>query len=133
MKVEITSAVLEHIRALCVADGNEVCGLLLGRGRRIDAILPTANVASDPTRHFELDPVTLIAAHRAARAGGPAVIGHYHSHPSGVAAPSPTDAACAAPDGTLWLIVAGDDMRAWIAGPGADGAVRFTEAMLDAR
>ena len=44
-----------------------------------------------------------------------------------------TDAACAAPDGTLWLIVAGDDMRAWIAGCGGDGAVRFTEAMLDAR
>ena len=133
MKVEITSAVLEQIRALCVAESNEVCGLLLGAGRRIDAILPAANVASDPTRHFELDPVTLIAAHRAARAGGPAVIGHYHSHPSGVAAPSPTDAACAAPDSTLWLIIAGDDMRAWIAGPGADGAVRFTEAMLDAR
>ena len=98
MKVEITSAVLEQIRALCVAESNEVCGLLLGAGRRIDAILPAANVASDPSRHFELDPVTLIAAHRAARAGGPAVIGHYHSHPSGVAAPSPTDAACAAPD-----------------------------------
>lgn len=133
MKVEITSAVLEQIRALCVAESNEVCGLLLGAGRRIDAILPAANVASDPSRHFELDPVTLIAAHRAARAGGLAVIGHYHSHPSGVAAPSPTDAACAAPDGTLWLIVAGDDMRAWIAGLGKDRAVRFTEAMLDAR
>ena len=74
MKVEITSAVLEQIRALCVAESNEVCGLLLGAGRRIDAILPAANVASDPARHFELDPATLIAAHRAARAGGPAVI-----------------------------------------------------------
>ena len=74
-----------------------------------------------------------VAAHRAARDAGPAVIGHYHSHPSGVAVPSATDAACAAPDGTLWLIVAGDVARLWIAGPGEGGAVRFAEAMLDIR
>ena len=107
--------------------------MLLGAAGRIDAVRPAANVAPDPSRHFELDPAVLIAAHRAARDAGPAVIGHYHSHPSGVAVPSATDAACAAPDGTLWLIVAGDVARLWIAGPGEGGAVRFAEAMLDIR
>ena len=133
MKVEIARGVLAQIRALCAADHNEVCGMLLGAAGRIDAVRPASNVAPDPSRHFELDPAVLIAAHRAARDVGPAVIGHYHSHPSGVAVPSATDAACAAPDGTLWLIVAGDVARLWIAGLGEGGAVRFAEAMLDIR
>lgn len=119
--------------ALAVAERDEVCGLLLGRDRRIEAIGPAANVAPDPARHFELDPAVLIAAHRAARAGGLPVIGHYHSHPSGIAWPSATDAACASPDGSAWLIVAGEAARLWIAGPGEGGGVRFVEGMLDIR
>ncbi len=133
MKVAISRITLEQIMALCVADRDEVCGLLLGAPGRIDAILPAANIASDPARHFELDPAVLIAAHRAARAGGPAVIGHYHSHPSGVAMPSATDAACAAPDGGFWLIVADGEARLWIAGAKDGGVVCFVEAMLDIR
>ena len=66
---------------------------------------PAANVAPDRARSFELDPATLLSAHKAARAGGPAVLGHYHSHPSGFAMPSAADAAAAYP-GTLWMIVA---------------------------
>ncbi|EQB11478.1 M67 family metallopeptidase [Sphingobium lactosutens] len=133
MKVEIARGVLAQIRALSAADRNEVCGLLLGSAGRIDALAPAANVASDPSRHFELDPAVLIAAHRAARNGGPVIIGHYHSHPSGVAVPSATDTACAAPDGALWLIVADGVARLWVAGPGEGGAVRFAEAKLDMR
>ncbi len=112
------------------ADANEVCGLLFGQADGIEAILPAANVAPDPTRHFELDPTVLIAAHRAARDGGPQIVGHYHSHPGGTAAPSATDAACAAPDGSLWLIVGGGAARLWVAtGPREDA--RFVEALLD--
>src|SRR3546814_6701011 len=36
---------------------------------------------------------------------GPAIAGCYHSHPCGPAEPSARDAAAAAPDGALWLIV----------------------------
>ena len=96
---------------------NECCGLLLGVVTRhatmISAILPAANVAPSPARHFEIDPATLIAAHRAARAGSPAVVGYYHSHPTGVAAPSATDAACAAHDGLIWAIIAGKSLQFW--------------------
>ncbi|WP_370308798.1 M67 family metallopeptidase [Sphingobium abikonense] len=133
MKVEIARGVLAQIRALCAADRHEVCGLLLGSVGRIDAMAPADNIAPDPSRHFELDPAVLIAAYRAARNGGPAVIGHYHSHPSGVAVPSATDAACAAPDNAYWLIVADGVARLWVAGPGEGGAVRFAEAKLDMR
>lgn len=117
--------------SLAAVDSHEVCGLLLGGEGRITDIRPAANVAPDPARHFELDPTTLIAAHRAARSGGPAIIGHYHSHPSGHAEPSATDAAAAAPDGSLWLIVGNGAARLWIAGPGEGGKVRFAPVPLD--
>ena len=133
MSVTISSLLRDRIVARAAADDREICGLLLGQAGRIEAIAPAANVAADPARHFELDPAALIAAHRAARSGGPSVIGHYHSHPSGVAIPSATDAACAMPDGTLWLIVAGEAVRLWRAQPGQGGAVAFVEALLDIR
>jgi len=134
MRVMIASLLLDRIVALAAAAEDEVCGLLLGAAAgQIMAIAPAANVAADPARHFELDPAALIAAHRAARSGGPSVIGHYHSHPSGVAIPSATDAACTTPDGTLWLIVAGEAVRLWRAQPGQGGAVAFVEALLDIR
>lgn len=132
--VAISRGLLEQIVALSVArEAEEVCGLLLGQGGAIEAILPAANVAPDPARHFELDPAVLIAAHRAARSGGPQVIGHYHSHPSGVPIPSRTDAACASPDGSLWLIIGAGEARLWRAGPDTVVNVIFSEVPLDIR
>ena len=131
MKVRISSALLERIKSLCAADRNEICGLLLGENNWIRDIGPATNVAADPARHFELDPAVLVAAHRAARGGGPAVIGHYHSHPSGSPEPSAVDTANAAPDGSLWLIVGQGMARLWRAMPGSDGTARFVAATLD--
>jgi hypothetical protein len=48
----------------------EACGLLLGEGSTIATARPTANVAPDPARHFEIDPASLIAAYREARGRG---------------------------------------------------------------
>lgn len=96
---------------------NEACGLLLGKPAHIHTAQPTANVAPDPARHFEIDPAALIAAHRAARAGGPQVVGYFHSHPNGLARPSATDAASAAGDGRIWAIVAGNEVTCWRDGP----------------
>jgi proteasome lid subunit RPN8/RPN11 len=76
--------------------------------------MPARNVADDPRRRFEIDPSVLFPAIRAARSGGPAIAGYYHSHPTGRAEPSGTDNAMRAPDGKLWLILAGDVMTAWI-------------------
>jgi proteasome lid subunit RPN8/RPN11 len=97
----------------------EVCGLLFGKhadetGARIDMAEPCANVAAAPGRSFEIDPAALFAAHRAARAGGPALIGHYHSHPSAQALPSARDAAQAMGDGALWLILGADEARLFV-------------------
>ncbi|PVE59607.1 hypothetical protein DC429_04215 [Arthrobacter sp. TPD3018] len=101
------------LRAAAASPEEEVCGLLFGTADAIEAVQPCRNVAADPSRWFEIDPAALLAAHRAARSGGPAIVGWYHSHPSGEAMPSPRDAASAAPDGMLWLIAAGGALRVW--------------------
>lgn len=131
MQVGISRSLLEQIMSEAAADPNEVCGLLLGDEKRIEAIRPAVNVAPDPARHFELDPAVLIAAHRAARAGGKRITGHYHSHPSGVPVPSAADAASAVADGSLWLIAGDGVARLWVATAGEGGDVHFVEAALD--
>ncbi len=106
----------------------ECCGLLLGRGHLIEQALPCANVHPDPLRHFEIDPAALIAAHRAARGGGPQVLGYYHSHPAGPAVPSLTDRAGATGDGRVWAIVAGHEVGWWQDLP--DGFARQTVKLI---
>ncbi len=96
----------------------EACGLLLGEGTHVHAAPRVPNVHPDPARHFELDPAALIAAHRAARAGGPQVLGYWHSHPNGRAAPSDTDRAAASGDGRAWAIVANGAITVWSDRPG---------------
>ena len=91
----------------------EACGLLLGTANRIEAAIPTRNVHPTPGTHFEIDPAALIAAHKAARVGGPEVLGYYHSHPRGSAQPSATDRASACGDGRVWGIVAGGKVGWW--------------------
>lgn len=115
--LRISSALLAAILDHAAGDTErEVCGLLLGSPDEVTAIRPAANIGASPQDSFELDPATLIACHRAARAGGPAVIGHYHSHPRGSATPSARDAA-AASGGEIWLIVAGGSAAAFRAEP----------------
>lgn len=104
----------------------ECCGILLGREGRVETALPAGNVHPEPERHFEIDPQALFDAFRAARAGkeggGPQVLGYYHSHPIGEARPSATDQQRALRDGSIWAIVAGQDIRLW-----RDGQSGFTE------
>lgn len=120
---QISSALLfEIIRSVTVALGTddpvglpgEKCGILRGRGQRIIRADRAANVSPTPQHAFEIDPADLIRAYRGARRrNGLDVLGFYHTHPSGDDAPSSTDAACAAPDGKLWLIAAKGKARLW--------------------
>jgi proteasome lid subunit RPN8/RPN11 len=114
METAVTSGAKATLLAeAAAAHPLEACGLLLGQRGLITAAVPLRNVHPDPARHFELDPHALIAAHRAARAGGPQVLGYYHSHPTGLAEPSATDRACASGDGRIWAIVAGGAIGWW--------------------
>lgn len=120
MTVAISTAAYAQILAEAAASPDvEVCGLLFGTPDRIDEARAAANVATDPSVAFEVDPAVLFAAIRAARNGGPPVVGSYHSHPSGLANPSATDAAMIREVGEIWLIIAGGALTAWRAS-GAD-------------
>jgi proteasome lid subunit RPN8/RPN11 len=112
MEIEVTSGVMATLLAEAErASPEECCGLLMGDKRRITAAVPTANRAPEPARHFEIDPAALIAAHRAERAGGPRLLGYYHSHPSGHPLPSARDCEHAAGDSRAWAIIAGGEVR----------------------
>jgi proteasome lid subunit RPN8/RPN11 len=105
------------LRQAQVAGVRECCGLVEGRRDgdhfRIIRLHPAQNLAAAPDR-FEIDPKDHLAAHKAARANGRALIGCYHSHPNGQAAPSATDLAGAGEDNFLWLIAAGDSVNAFV-------------------
>jgi proteasome lid subunit RPN8/RPN11 len=117
MRVRISRKVLAEILERAAASPDrEICGILLGTGD-ISGHVSTANVAPTPADSFEIDPAALFAAIRAERGGGAPIAGYYHSHPGGIAEPSARDRAAAAPDGRIWLIVAGDEARMWRATP----------------
>ena len=114
MELEVSSAVLGQLQAeAAAAHPLECCGILLGGESAITGIIPASNVHPQPARHFDIDPQALVDAFRAARSGGPQVVGYYHSHPSGPAEPSATDRQEAPRDGRVWAIVAAGDIRFW--------------------
>lgn len=124
MRLEIPLASIEAMRAASAnAAPSEACGLLFGEDHVITSVSVTENVADDPQRRFEIDPRALFAALRAERTGGPKLLGYWHSHPSGDATPSATDAAMAQPDGKIWLILGAGRMTAWVSG--RDGLVEL--------
>lgn len=114
MRLKISREALAGIRAeAAAAHPREACGLLFGTADEIDGWGAARNVAERPEVEFEIDPASLFAALRAERAGGPRVLGYWHSHPSGSVRPSVRDCETAQVDGKIWVIVAGDDIAAW--------------------
>ncbi|MBY0511526.1 MAG: M67 family metallopeptidase [Rhodospirillaceae bacterium] len=100
--------------AAAAAYPNECCGLLVGEGDEVvtvTEVVPTANTADDPRRAFAIDPqeqFNLLRATRGPLENGKSrrVVGHYHSHPDGSAAPSRHDLAMAYDPEALWVVVA---------------------------
>jgi proteasome lid subunit RPN8/RPN11 len=101
----------------------EDCGLLLGRreaGRvEVRRALRVRNRAGtgERTRRYRIDPADYLRCERRAQAAGLDVVGIWHSHPDGEAAPSRTDARLA---WARWcyLVAAVDrrgvrELRAW--------------------
>src|SRR5579864_200713 len=114
MTVEVSSDVIATLIAQAArAAPAECCGLLLGWEGRVFEVRPAANIAAEPLVRFEIDPAVLFAAHRAARAGGPGLVGYYHSHPAGHPRPSAADCEHATGDDRIWAIIAGGEVAFW--------------------
>ena len=66
------------------------------------------------------------------RAGGPEVLGYWHSHPSGSPEPSATDRAQAPGDGRVWAIIAPDGSGGtigwWRDAPGGFVPLSYTQS-----
>ena len=113
----------------------EVCGVLGGsRGQssesdddaqrdRVTDVYRTENVAESPRTRYRIDPERQLAVLERIDAEGLDVVGFYHSHPTGPAEPSETDAARATWRGyaytrgvaVAWVI---DGIRAGVAARG---------------
>jgi proteasome lid subunit RPN8/RPN11 len=89
----------------------ECCGLIEGisteGGWRVTALHEAANLAEEPARRFLIDPQRQFDLIRALRGRETRIIGCFHSHPGGPAAPSATDRIQALEDDFLWLIAGG--------------------------
>lgn len=132
MKLQISSGDRQFLLDTASATPDtEVCGLLLGTGHRVARLVPARNVAHNPAHSFEIDPATLLAAHRDARGDGLAVIGHWHSHPNGRAEPSARDAARATGNGQIWLIIAAGSITAWVPHGSGGGAAHFHTVAIE--
>ena len=127
MPLKVSSKVLRSILAEAeAAHPRECCGILLGEGEAIRAVMPAANVHPTPGTHFEIDPQALVTAHREAREGEARVLGYYHSHPNGLARPSSTDEAMATGQGLVWAIIAAGCVTFW-----REGDARFAALPYD--
>jgi proteasome lid subunit RPN8/RPN11 len=103
--VRIARGALADMRAHARAElPNECCGLLVGDAAGVVRSIRARNRRKSPTRYL-IDPRDHFSAIRAARAAGLAVIGAYHSHPSGPAVPSMRDLAEAHDRSYVYVIV----------------------------
>jgi proteasome lid subunit RPN8/RPN11 len=96
---------LEHALAF---PGEEVCGLIGASDGKPASYYPVANDAPDRTRRFLMNPAEQIAAMRGMRERGEELLGIFHSHPDGPAAPSAVDLELAAYPGTVYFIASLD-------------------------
>ncbi len=84
-------ALLAMTEAMQREPGVECCGLLAGREGVITHIFPAENVASEPSKAYEIAPSEIFRMMREFRAAGLEFLGIYHSHPNGKNKPSERD------------------------------------------
>ena len=102
------------IRHADAGGAEEVCGVLAGTRRDGDepSVVARAheaeNVADAPEVRYRIDPEAQLELFESIEADGRDVVGFYHSHPTGPARPSETDAARATWPGYSYVICALD-------------------------
>ena len=122
----------ELLRLARAALPGEACGLLLGstRGGRVlvERIVGARNVAEQPLSRYRVDPLTQLEHERAADAGGPGVVGAWHSHPRTGSEPSAADRSAATEPAACRSAARGSCRKTWAStsmgsGGGRSGSV----------
>lgn len=85
---------------------NEACGLVAGRGERIEMVFCLTNRLDSRTR-YTIDPREHYGAAQFAEQCGMEILGAWHSHPNGDATISPTDIA-ESPGGDWVTLIVGN-------------------------
>ncbi len=81
----------------------EVCGILAGRGNRVERIYRGKNVDASAVS-YELDPRQQLEIDKQLKKDGREMLAIYHSHPGGPACPSAKDVSLAFWD-TVYIII----------------------------
>jgi proteasome lid subunit RPN8/RPN11 len=109
LNTDLRKKILSAAKESCPS---ECCGLLEGieteDGWGVLAVHPARNLADNPARHFLIDPQTHFEVLRSLRGTERRIIGCFHSHPNGLAAPSAKDREEAIESGFIWIVAAGD-------------------------
>ena len=69
---------------------NECCGVLLGRNKRIERVVPMQSTDPSSDTYF-MDPVQQVEVFTEMEKRGENLLGIYHSHPAGPRQPSGAD------------------------------------------
>ncbi len=106
----------------------ECCGILLGRGRRVEDVVATANAAACARRRrYRIPTAALLEVHRRSRRTEREVVGYYHSHPDRAARPSDDDLEQAWPQASYLIVAVAAgrvaEIRSWRLNETGDGFV----------
>jgi len=83
----LTEEIIRHART---GLPHEACALLAGHGNLAERFIPMVNTLASETE-YEMDPAQLAATFRELRVSGEDLVAIVHSHPRGLAQPSPRD------------------------------------------
>lgn len=116
------------------AHPQECCGLIWAKKdnmMHINKLELTKNIADNPLKYFEINPKSLFNANRNSRATGDQLIGFFHSHPNGLAAPSQQDAHDVNEMGQIWIIIANDALQGWISAENGEAHGKFNPIIIN--
>ncbi|WP_339860514.1 M67 family metallopeptidase [Paremcibacter congregatus] len=111
MQLILSDKLMTQICHHVVADyPREACGLLIGLRDggdegQVTGVVPSPNMAADPHVSFEIDPALILKYHKQLRDKDDIILGHYHSHPEGLARPSDRDRQQNYDPAMVWVIV----------------------------
>jgi proteasome lid subunit RPN8/RPN11 len=111
MALDLTRAQVDEMIAHAHAEfPSECCGLLAGRGDRVELLFRGRNVDHSPYT-YSLDPQEQLRFFKDMDARGLELVGIYHSHTQSPAYPSRTDVAKALYPDAAYVIVSLQDER----------------------